>query len=188
MTTTTIATPDFVRTRAPHGTSFLIAHPNPRRWEGTFAEQLGLEPRVVPAPTPGSSDGKKASRLSLIWSSAHSWLHETPADVALRAARDASAKTFNRDSRKPTITLAHIPEDLFDPGAKMMRALERASDALFDRAADGTFPNVRLIEEIGNDLIAFHQAHSNLNDVRFSPIRSMGNCLQALARTLRDAG
>jgi hypothetical protein len=123
----------------------------------------------------------------MIWTSALFRLPDAPADVALKIGQDASAKTFNRLQRRPTVPLAHLAADGFDPGAKLMRGVELASDALFDLAADGTFPNVELIEWVGKDLVAFHAAHHDVNDCRFTPVRLMGRFLVTLAGVLRDA-
>jgi hypothetical protein len=123
----------------------------------------------------------------MIWTTALARLYDAPPDVALKRVRDASAKTFNFHQRKPVVSLAHLDGDVFDPGRKLMKAAELASSALFDRAADGSDPNLGLIESVASDLLAFHNAHYVANDVRFEPIRLMGRCLNSLARILREA-
>jgi hypothetical protein len=170
--------------------AFLLAKPNPDRWQGHgFRELLGLEPRILAAPLPHGPVGKKATQLSVLWNDAHARLYEASGDQPLKIAQRASDICFDRLGRKPKAKakLPHLVEDLFDPGTKLMRSIELASRALFDPAADGTFPNVDFIDRIANDLIAFHDAHDEGHDIRFVPLRSMGRCLQTLVRILRQA-
>lgn len=168
--------------------AFLLAKPNADRWQGHgFRELLGLEPRILPAPLPHGPVAKKATQLSVLWNDAHGRLYEAAGDQPLKIVQRASDKCFDRLGRKPKAkaNLPHLVEDLFDPGTKLMRSIELASRALFDPAVDGTFPNVEFIDRLGNDMIAFHDAHYAGHDVRFVPLRSMGRCLQTLVRVLR---
>lgn len=187
MSTNTVFKLNSARTRALAETSFLIAQPNSERWEGTFADQLGLEPRVLPMPQPRSRDSSKAASVSLLWNLAHGRLAEADPDDALKIAQNTNDRLFNRHRHRPKVTIGHLEHDRFDPGTKLMKAIELASYALFHHSADGTFPNVEFIDRLGADLLSFHKAHHDVNDVRFTPLRSMGRCLQTLARILRKA-
>lgn len=188
ITATTARSSDQARSGFLSSAAFLLAKPDPSRWQG-FRDLLGLEPRILAAPLPDGPVGKKAKQLSLLWNKAHAQLYEATGEQALKMVQRASDMCFDRLGRKPKAKakLPHLDEDLFDPGTKLMRAIELASQALFDPAADGTFPNVDFIDRLGEDLVAFHDAHDEGHDVRFVPLRSMGRCLQMLASILRQA-
>jgi hypothetical protein len=175
------------RTSSLRSETFLIASYDPNQWIGSFGYVLGLEPRVLAPPLPQSRESAKAARLSKRWNGAHAQLRDAIADQALKTVQNLSDAFFNRWSRRPKVKMVHQLENRFDPGAKYMRAIELASQVLFQPARDGTYPDVASIERLGADLIAFHDAHARSCDARFMPIRSMGNCLLALVRILRDA-
>lgn len=172
--------------------NYLVVPFKREQWIGTLAEWMGLEPRVLPTPLPGSRESKKAARFAGEWRKIQGGMLKDflfsppPPDEALKLVQDTCDTFYNRYTKKPLKKLQQQPENCFDPGAKFMRAIVEASSLLFDPGADRNFPNTDGIERLGSDLVAFHEEHNNGFDPRFMPIRAMGQCLLTLVSILRQ--
>ncbi len=161
---------------------------DPDRWAfPNFHKELDLLPSLRAMPNPESPEGKKAVRVANLIQPHYLRLTQATMEEAVANARSLSDKLYCHYQRKPHFKFPHQEGDRFDPGYRMTVALPAMMAALFEGYGQDHGVDVDRLVKLGEGLVDFHATWSVDADVRFLPIKRLGQFLQAFVGVLRPA-